>query len=863
MPNYKNRALLATLAIFMIGLVGCGGQDTSLKDFGIETSTVLVCKTPETINDAGDACELIISQCTFPEVANDLGLCVEFTGEWPDGANDITMPEPVYKAQAKDGGGFTEVVYYYNRPSADFDGWGLHAWNNADCGSYAQFDLPEGGTDWGIPIAPLGEDPNFGIYWALDLVDTPNCTNFIPYNFDAGLQTNDQSVDLTSAETNPTGNFYILARNEADASNTGTVFPYPRTFASLVVPGGGTIPTVECELPEVPNADSTECLPPIIGTFVPGEVNLYLRGGFNDWGSEENLNDTTAFHYADGVYTATMMLTPNPADAEAGAYEFKIADFDWADVTSFGVAPGTAEERTVMPDVAIPLLTGKLATEEDRDVEANIRIALAEDVNYQFTVNAADPSAPTLTITAAPLPANLYIRGSMNNMGNDAEDNFSLASGVSVMSYQGENIYNGRLTLEAGDYTFRVADANLTTTSNFGASAGDEALMLNTSKTLISGDDSQMLQFAVAEAGTFLLTLDVTDPAAPAFVIRNAIPYDATVYVRGGMNGWGLDDPMDYAGAGIYTRSIPLDAMDYEFKVASEDWSTADFGTAAEEQDVVLGDAKVLAFAGENIRLAIADAGDYQFHVDANERLAPVLTVRNLDAFSESGLFVRGSMNDWGTTDAMSYVGNGVYQAAVALTAGDYNFKVASEDWEIANYGGMPPDGEMTTLDAGFVATPGGDSGNISITIDEDGTYLFSADVSDLVNPTIYVSPQARYGDTAIYVRGSMNDWGATDEMTFDGVASYSLELDLVAGDYAFKVADADWAAANFGFAVEGQAVTLSRPSNLTGGGDSQNINLTIPVDADGTYRFDFKIVNPAAPALTVSPVATPQLVHF
>jgi pullulanase len=103
-----------------------------------------------------------------------------------------------------------------------------------------------------------------------------------------------------------------------------------------------------------------------------------------------------------------------------------------------------------------------------------------------------------------------------------------------------------------------------------------------------------------------------------------------------------------------------------------------------------------------------------------------------------------------------------------------------------------------------------------------------------------------------------MNDWGVTDEMTFDGVASYSLELDLVAGDYAFKVADADWAAANFGFAVEGQAVTLSRPSNLTGGGDSQNINLTIPVDADGTYRFDFKIVNPAAPALTVSPVATP-----
>jgi pullulanase len=164
----------------------------------------------------------------------------------------------------------------------------------------------------------------------------------------------------------------------------------------------------------------------------------------------------------------------------------------------------------------------------------------------------------------------------------------------------------------------------------------------------------------------------------------------------------------------------------------------------------------------------------------------------------------------------------------------------------------------MTTVDAAFVATPGGDSGNISISIELDGTYLFSADVTNLASPTIYVSPEARYADTALYVRGSMNDGGATDEMTFDGVASYSLELDLVAGDYAFKVADADWAVVNFGLAIEGQAVTLSRPSSLTPGGDSQNINLTIPEEADGTYRFDFKIVDPAAPALIVSPVPIP-----
>lgn len=854
MPRYTHRYSLTAIAAMTFGLAGCGSDDKSLEDFGIETSAPLVCKSPQTINDAGNACELVVSACNFPEVSDpDTGLCIEFTGRWPEeGANGIIMPEPVYTAASRDGGGFDEVVYYYNRPSADFDGWGLHAWNNADCGSYAQFDLAEGGTDWGIPLQPAGVDPNFGLYWIMELAETPNCTNFIPYNFDAGLQTNDLSVDVSSAETNPTGNFFVLARNEADPSNVGTIFPYPRTFASLVVPGGGTTPTVECELPQVPNEDSTECLDPIIGEFTPGEATLYLRGGFNDWGTEENLSDATAFHYEDGVYTATMMI---PAAAENGAYEFKIADFDWTDETSFGVAPGTSEERTVVADTPIGLLTGKLATEEDRDVEANIRIVAEQDAMYQFTVNAADPTAPTLTITSSPLATNLYIRGSMNEWGSDEDGNFALATGVSVMRYEGESIYRGRLTLEASEeaYNFKVADAAYAAETNFGASAGDEVIALNTDKSLVSGDDGQNLQFTVSESGTFLLTLDVTDPAAPSLVVRNAIPYDATVYVRGGMNGWGLTDPMTYDGDGIYTKAIPLNAEAYQFKVASEDWATADFGATAGEEDVVLGEGKTMAFSGENIRLAVETAGDYMFHVDANERLAPVLTVRNLDAYAATGLFVRGSMNDWGTTDPMSYIGNGVYQAAVALTAGDYNFKVASEDWATANYGGMP-DGETTTIDAGLVATPGDSSGNISITIDADGTYLFSADVTNLTNPTIYVSPQARYGETAVYVRGSMNDWGATDQMTFDGVASYTLDLDLAAGDYAFKVASEDWATVNFGNPGEDQFINLNRNASLIGGEESQNINLTIAEDGAGMYRFDFTIIDPASPILKVSP---------
>lgn len=855
MVTYLERYKYAVPALVAISLSGCGGTDDSLDELGISTNSPLVCQAPEVLNDAGTACETPVSNCPLPLTDGPLaGTCVEFTGEWPEGGNGITMPEPVYTAAEKDGGGFSEIVYYFNHPSGDFDGWGLHAWNGNGtiCQAYGNWDIPDGGTDWGVPHPVAGVDPNFGIYFILELRENPVCANLIPYNFNAGIQSDaDLQLDLSSPDLNPTGNFYVLARDENAPYAAGTIFPYPRTYESLVVDGAEP-PMVECELPQVANEDSTECLDPIIGEFTPGEVTLYLRGGFNDWGNEENLTDSTAFHYADGLYTATMMI---PAAADNGAYEFKVADFDWADETSFGVAPGTSEERTVMVDTPIALLTGKLATTEDRDVEANIRIVAEQDAMYQFTVNASDPTAPTLTITPSPFAANIYIRGSMNNSGNDEEGNFALSSGVSVLRYEGENTYRGRLTLEASEtpYTFVLSDPATTAETSFGAAAGDEVLEINTSKSLATGGDGQELQFTVSESGTFLLTLDVTDPAAPALVVRNAIPYDATVYVRGGMNGWGLTDPMTYEGDGIYSASIPLNAEDYQFKVASEDWETADFGATAGEEDVVFGEMKTMAFSGENIRLSAADAGDYLFHVDANERLSPVLTVRNLDAYADSGLFVRGSMNDWGATDPMSYIGNGVYQAAVALTAGDYNFKVASEDWEIANYGAMP-DGETTTIDAGFVATPGETSGNISITIETDGTYLFSADVTNLSNPTIYVSPQARYGDTSVYVRGSMNDWGATDEMAFDGVASYSLDLDLAAGDYAFKVASEDWAAVNFGNPEENQFINLNRNASLVGGDASQNINLTIAEDGAGMYRFDFTVIDPAAPLLKVSP---------
>ena len=103
MTGYMKQLSFATLAVMVSVLTGCGGSDGSTA----VTESPLWCKSPETINEAGNACELVITPCNYPEVANDLGLCEMSRGEWVPGANGINMPETEYIPASG------EVVLYY------------------------------------------------------------------------------------------------------------------------------------------------------------------------------------------------------------------------------------------------------------------------------------------------------------------------------------------------------------------------------------------------------------------------------------------------------------------------------------------------------------------------------------------------------------------------------------------------------------------------------------------------------------------------------------------------------------------------------------------------------------------------------
>jgi len=850
MSTYMKKLMSLVALVFLATVLnGCGGSDT--KPTSIETP--LWCKSPETINEAGTACELVITPCNYPEVANDQGLCVMDIGEWRPGANGIDMPAPVYIA-APD-----EVVYYYHLKdtaakgsqskvqAADYTGWGIHAWNNADCDSYADFDHPEGGTAWGVPILPSGIDPTYGAYWVMNLVESPTCTNFIPYNYDAGIQTADLSASFTSQETNPTGshNFYVLEGSE------DTIFPFPRTFESLVVPGGATL---TCEAPLILNGDGTECItdPSIVPTFVPGESVLYLRGDFNGWIGDAN--DEAVLKASNFNYVAETSTYVMATSLTAGTYGFKVADINWSAATSFGATAG--EENVAIGD-------GKTLTVSDGQ---NISITVATDGNYQFSFNATDPENPVLTVTEVALNKVMYVKGSMNGWAN-----------VSPMVYKGNNIYTSVYNLAAGDFEFKVADDDWTDATNFGASVGDTVQELDVAKTLVQGRDSagdplaQNITLTIPSDGSYRFTLDATDAAAPILIVSSAIPFGNEILsLRGSMNSWDGDAAgfkFTYADNHytLITTLMPNTddtgaTIPHEFKVAAAPaWDGTVIGAVSGDGALTLNEARTLTSPGDNITFLVNAETKYKFDIDATNKSAPVLTVSEYTPpFAGRTMYLKGSMNSWTNDDAYILTpADNIFTLTTTITAGSHEFKIASADWEDdSTIGALPNSSVVTVGEALTVATKvNGGADNLTLEVPSDTLYKFVIDASDEANVTLTVSEVIPFSGRTMYLKGSMNGWANDDAYVLSYADNtFTLTTTIAAGSHEFKIASADWeddstigALSGSNVVTVGQALTVATKTD--GGTD----NLTLEVAADTMYKFVINTSDAANITLTVS----------
>lgn len=149
-------------------------------------------------------------------------------------------------------------------------------------------------------------------------------------------------------------------------------------------------------------------------------------------------------------------------------------------------------------------------------------------------------------------------------------------------------------------------------------------------QTLSVAATNDNLVLNVESADRYVFVFNVTDVNAPTLgVFKENYWGDTDVYIRGGMNGWGVEDMFSYQGEGVYTTDIELSAGSIEFKVASEDWATVNLGNPndAVSNLVVEGVAKTLGSSNNNLTIEVIDGGLYEFKVSGPDGNAPTLTV--------------------------------------------------------------------------------------------------------------------------------------------------------------------------------------------------------------------------------------------
>lgn len=319
---------------------------------------------------------------------------------------------------------------------------------------------------------------------------------------------------------------------------------------------------------------------------------------------------------------------------------------------------------------------------------------------------------------------------------------------------------------------------------------------------------------------------------------------NTAVYIRGDMNDWGTSNPLSYQGEGIYQVSISLvEGVTYEFKFASEDWATVNFGAGDNGEVIATGESLTLGY-GNNLMFTPDSSESYIFSVDASDAQAPSITVRVEEPFAGVGVYLRGSMNDWSENNRFVYEGSGIYGVQLQMAAGDYEFKVASADWETVNLGG---DGSALSLESDYGLYAG--ASNVQITIPTDGVYIFTMDAADLNAISLSVFEGGMYGSTPVFIRGTMNDWSTVDELQFDGVKTYSLSLPLAAGSYEFKVASEDWATVDLGAGAQGNSVVVGERLTLAPVGGDLSLNIA----QSGTYLIELIGPDKASPDLRIT----------
>ena len=217
-------------------------------------------------------------------------------------------------------------------------------------------------------------------------------------------------------------------------------------------------------------------------------------------------------------------------------------------------------------------------------------------------------------------------------------------------------------------------------------------------------------------AAVFVKTQSDSQGEGLAVVAKTITPTELTAdtFIRGSLYGEGwvanAGNQLSLISTGLYGATLSLEAGEFEFKVATDDWSTHNWGfngSISEGETIALE-----ASSNDNIQLSINESGDYKFTLDISNFTQPKLILSKInggctlleDDASEGvlgniNLYVRGDHSNWAPEETyrFKHKGNNVYQA-VFEHSGAMQFKFAndSENWNMQYF--VSQDDSLVTL---------------------------------------------------------------------------------------------------------------------------------------------------------------------
>jgi pullulanase len=223
-------------------------------------------------------------------------------------------------------------------------------------------------------------------------------------------------------------------------------------------------------------------------------------------------------------------------------------------------------------------------------------------------------------------------------------------------------------------------------------------------------------------------------------------PYgEQRIYLRGDFNTWDTSLPFSYQGNDSYEVDATLLQGNYQFKIADQYFAAVNIGG---EFTMPLGSPAVLTNEANNLSLSLIADGNYKFVLDAANIASPTLTIIPDDPnaiplpYGNHIPLLRGDMNSWGIDSPLTYEGNGIYRRVFSIVAGDYNFKIADQDWGAS--GGMNLGANTDVEFATAVTLYPGSNNNIHIIVQNSTELVFELNASNVANPILTVTEQVK-----------------------------------------------------------------------------------------------------------------------